>query len=106
MKNALKIADLGDNLSKAGEMIAKLASGLSDEEDNQNLVSAYSSAILNELENVQHFVLNLTALVTEAIAPDQVNHEDSMFFAGELNDDLGTKTDEAVDYVDPEEEDK
>ena len=113
MMNYYPISDIGKHLTRAGENISSYAMCFAgtDKERNPDLYSAYEQILLNELENIQHLVLNLTQLVTEATEEDGKREDGSAFFSQELNHNLGGKTEkheteEAIDYVDPDDEEE
>ena len=105
MKNVFAIGDLSSQMGKSCEAIGQLAMSMTNSEQNDNaaLVETYQGVLLNELENVQHMLLVLTKLVTDQIEADSRQDEGgSAFMAGELNDDLGEKTQPGVAITEKE----
>lgn len=107
MKNAYAIGDMAGTMARTCDTVVALSLNISTAEQNDNteLVQTYTGMILNELENIQRAVLSLTELVSDSFGI----REDSAFFAGELNDELGDKTDKDANVaitVEPEKEDK
>ena len=107
MKNAYAIGDMAGTMARTCDTVVALSLNISTAEQNDNtaLVQTYTEMILNELENIQRAVLSLTELVSDSFGI----REDSAFFAGELNDELGDKTDKDANVaitVEPEKEDK
>ena len=112
MKNAYIITDIAEMMRKSCEAIGGISLSINNAEQNNNedLTETLKGIMLRELENIQRMVLTLTQAVTEA-ANNGVRQDDagSVFMQGELNDDLGKKDHPdgvAVDYVDPDEEEK
>ena len=110
MKNYYPISDIGKHLARSGENIGDYVMCFAGTDKNRypDLYEAYATILLNELENIQHLTLNLTQLISEAIDSDD-REDGSAFFAGELDDHLGSKTngdDVAIDYVDPDDEEE
>ena len=107
MKNAYAIGDMAGTMAKTCDTIVALSMNVTSAEQNSNpeLVQTYSGMILNELENIQRAMLSLTELIVDSLGV----REDSAFFAGELNDELGDKTDKDANVaisVEPDKEDK
>ena len=110
MKDFYLIGDIGKHFETAGKTIAEFAESFMaiDREQNPDLFDAYSTILLNELENIQHLTINLTRLLSD-IDEDYGREDGSAFFAGELNYNAGDKSDDedfAIDYVDPDEEEE
>ena len=113
MKNAYLITDLAGMMAKSCDTIGAISLGINNTEQNgpDAVIETYKLILGNELENLQHSVLALTQAVTDAIGGTETRGDDagSVFMQGELNDDLGKKDHPdgvAVDYVDPDEEEK
>ena len=97
MKNAYAIGDMAGTMAKSCDTVITLSLNISTAEQNDNtaLVQAYAGMMLNELENIQRAVLSLTELMSDSFGV----REDSAFFAGELNDELGDKTDKDAEVA-------
>lgn len=93
MKNAYAVADLAGLMAKTCESISNLAMSINNAEQNDNtdLTESYKDILLNELENIQHMTISLTGILTDIVA-ENINHDGSVFQPGELDDDLGDKT--------------
>ena len=101
MKNAYAIGDLAGLMSKTCETIVNISMAINgaEQNDNDRLAESYIGILLNELENLQQGTLNLTELISENVTSRVDGDSGSAFFAGELNDDLGDKTDKNAAFV-------
>ncbi len=107
MKNAYAIGDLAGLMVKSCDTIGQLALTINNAEQNDNdiLMESYKDMMLNELENLQHMTISLTQFVTEVAAGhERGDGVSSVFQKGELEDDLGDKTDRDVVTIEEEEE--
>ena len=106
MKNAFAIGDLAQLMGKNCEAIGTIVVGMGNAEqsDNDALVSSYQEMLLNLLENVQHTVIAMTQLVTEATGVQEDHGDGSVFMPGELDDDMGGEKN--VEHPGAEEEEK
>ena len=107
MKNAYAIGDLAGLMAKTCDTIGQLSMtiGSAEQNDNEMLIESYKGILLNELENLQHMTISLTQFVTDIAASDE--HRDdvgTVFQQGELDDDLGDKTERNVVTIKEEEE--
>jgi len=105
MKNVFAIGELSSLMGKSCETIGQLSMSMnnSEQSDNETLMETYQGVLLNELENVQHMLLVLTKLVTDQVEAESRQDEGgSVFMAGELNDDLGEKTQPGVAITEKE----
>lgn len=110
MKNAFAIGDISRVMSNSCGTIENIVNGIvnSEAKETDAVMSVYKDILMNELENVQHLTISLTALVTEIIA-DHVNADEasgSVFAPGDLDDDLGDKTNDEVVAVEEKEEEE
>lgn len=107
MKNAYAIADLAGMMVKNCESISALAMGVNNAEQNDNsvLLESYKDILMNELENVQHMTVALTEICLEIVgAQERQDNVGSLFQPGELEDDLGDKTEPESHAAEEEDE--
>lgn len=106
MKNGAAIGALSRQLKAAAERIGDLTMDIEQfEQGNEDMVETCVDLRLDELEHAQMIVLKLTEFIAQTEEGNgQVNADEggSVFGPGELNANLGDKTDEDTDPIDPE----
>ena len=107
MKNAYAIADLAGMMVKNCESINALALGINNAEQNDNdtLMESYKDILMNELENVQHMTVAMTEICMDIFGgQERRDSVGSLFQPGELDDDLGDKTEPEAHAAEEEED--